>query len=179
MEIKPLTKREKTAISIGNIARNTANSFAGGLYRLMETKEHRLLREATETISHYVSWYLKQSYDCMEPIDPQKELEKDVKLQKALVVKGISEEDWLSSSNVFLKVAPILNLKEDKDYENTPSINEAIFNGRFSNRLRQSLAYFNIPKEEWIRFGVKVLTLYDIYEEDAQRGITVLNGEKV
>ena len=178
-EIKPPTKKEKAAITIGNIARSTADTIAGGLYRLMETKEHRQLREATETISHYVSWYLMQDNDFMDQIVPKKDFDKDVRLQKALEVKGISEEKWLQDSEALLHVAPILGLKKDKYYQNTPDYNEMCYNHQYHNKLRQSLTFFSISKEEWIKYGIKVLTIYDLFEEDEQLSITMLNGRKL
>ena len=169
-------KGEKAAASFDKRATETIHKLSGALYRLTESKEHKQLREATGIINHYVSWYLKQEYDSMEPINPVCDLQNDNNLRKALSVKGISEKEWIEDSEALLNIAPILALKKDGFYKNTPEENERYYDGRFQKRLRNALAFFNISKEEWIRYGIKVLTIYDIYEEE-DRVIIKLNGK--
>ena len=171
-----LNKGEKAAASFDKRATETIHKLSGALYRLTESKEHKQLREATDIINHYVSWYLKQEYDSMEPINPVCDLQNDNNLRKALSVKGISEKEWIEDSEALLNIAPILALKKDGFYRNTPEENERYYDGRFQKRLRNALAFFNISKEEWIRYGIKVLTIYDIYEEE-DRVIIKLNGK--
>ena len=104
-------KGEKAAASFDKRATETIHKLSGALYRLTESKEHKQLREATGIINHYVSWYLKQEYDSMEPINPVCDLLNDNNLRKALSVKGISEKEWIEDSEALLNIAPILALK--------------------------------------------------------------------
>ena len=171
-----LNKGEKVAASFDIRATETIHKLSNALDRLTESKEHKQIREATEIINHYVSWYLKQEYDSMNPINPMDDLQRDSNLRNALSVKRISENKWIEDSEALLNIAPILALKKDGYYRNTPEDNERYYEGRFHKRLRNALAFFNISKEEWIRYGIKVLTIYDLYEEE-DRVITKLNGK--
>lgn len=173
-----LTKGEKFATGFEKSATNAIHTLSAALYKLGESKEHKQLRIATSTINHYVSWYLNQKYDCMEPIDPMIDLAKDVQLQEALSIKGISKEEWIQDSLSLLNIAPILALKEDKYYKNTPEYNQACYESRFGKRLRSALDFFNISKETWIKYGIKILTIFDIYEEE-NRAIIKLNGKEL
>ncbi|MBR5175413.1 MAG: hypothetical protein IKW89_05730 [Bacteroidales bacterium] len=155
-------KVEKYGKAMGDYAHSLADSFAGMASSLTESKEHKKKRIAEETIAEYNSLFLHKQYKGEEPHDPQKEYNDSGNLRKALLEVGMSKEEWIEQSNTLIKLSNILYYKErDKFYENTPDDNQHIL--KIDNDLKESLAFFKVPEDDWIKFGVNVLVMYGLY----------------
>ena len=155
-------KAEKYGKAAGDYAHSLADGIAGMAFSLTESKEHKNKRRAEETIAHYNSRYLRKQYKSEEPNDPIKDYNESEALRSSLLEVGMSKEEWVEQSNTLIKLSNILYYKEKYQfYENTPRDNERLLNN--DEDLRESLAYFNVPEEDWIKYGLKVLIMYNLY----------------
>ena len=159
---KDRNKVEKYGKAMGEYAHSLADGVAGAAFLLTESKEHKKKRLAEDIISRYNSRYLYKytMYD-NKPKDPLKDYNDNEELRNAIQEVGISKDEWLKRCNELIELSHIVVYKNDKNYQNTPYINQMWLNE--DDNLRKSLAFCNVPEEDWIKYGTNVLVMYDLY----------------
>ena len=157
-----MTKAERYGKAVGEHFHAVADYMSAVVSLLTESKEHKKKRKAQEKVGEYVSDYLRKRYECETPHNPSADYDRDESLRTALQEIGVSKETWLKDCEDFLHLNKIIYYKERlNNYKNTPLDNEVYLN--HDDDLKEALAYFCIPNEEWIKYGTKVLIMYDLY----------------
>ena len=158
-----LTKPEKIGKATGKVLGDLAGYISDSVGSITESAEHKERRENNEIIIHQQHTYLSS---LLGPHDPKGDYDRDERLRNALIYFGISKEDWIRSSLNLIRFSPIYEREElinkSRFSDNTPSQNKIALEE--NSALQQSLEYFNIPVEDWIKFGTKVIVMYDLYK---------------
>ena len=157
-----MTTAERFGKATGEHIRSVADSLAIIVGRITEYKEHKKWRLAHDVVGRYTSNYLRKQFDSEKPYNPPEDYEKSQVLKDALDVLKISKEEWLKDCQRFLKLSKILYYEESCNfYKNTLFDNKwALDNDK---DLQASLEYFNVPTEDWLKFGTKILEMYDLF----------------
>ena len=159
---KKMTPAERFGKTAGEHIHSVADSLAIIVGRITESKEHKEWRLAHEVVGKYTSNYLRKQFDGEKPYNPPEDYEKSQSLRDALDVLKVSKEEWLKDCQTFLKLSKILYYKNSCSfYNNTQFDNKwALDNDK---DLQASLKYFNVRTEDWLKFGTKILELYDLF----------------
>jgi hypothetical protein len=169
---KKETTKEKYGDAIGQIAHSAASTIAGMAHDIAEPaskKELRLAREALADRNGQL--YRVEIYSQKEWI--KKLLEVDESFKKSLDVLGLSEERWKKIGKHIFYVGVIRFLsREHSDYtkKNQEPYRNHILNEwakdpnlkDYANTLIEALSYFDIPENDWIKYGDTVIEMYNV-----------------
>jgi hypothetical protein len=169
---KKETTKEKYGDAIGQIAHSAASTIAGMAHDIAEPaskKELRLAREALADRNGQL--YRVEIYSQKEWI--KKLLEVDESFKKSLDVLGLSEERWKKIGKHIFYVGVIRFLsREHSDYtkKNQGPYRNHILNEwtkdpnfkDYANTLIEALSYFDIPENDWIKYGDTVIEMYNV-----------------
>ena len=171
-ESKKETTREKYGEAIGQVAYSAASSIAGIAQSIAEPASKKEIRLAREDLaSRNGMLYRFEHYSHKEHI--KELLEVDISFKKSLEIIGLSEERWKKLGKHIFYVGIIEKLsRKHSDYtkKNEEFIRDSIIHTwinkpslkDYSDTLCEALDYFNISKEEWIKYGDAVIEMYNI-----------------
>lgn len=173
------TQKEKYLDAIGQVAHSAADTITGVAYRITESSSEKVHREALEVLAQRNGSLYRGggSYSQKGYIKRLFEVDEFFK-KKSLDVLGLSVERWQRIGRHLFYVGAIKYFSRDhsdftkKNDEDRRAwiINEWVKETGFglkdsADTLREALAYFNIPEEEWIKYGDTVLAMYNVNDD--------------
>lgn len=176
---KEKTQKEKYLDAIGQVAHSAADKITGVAYRITESSSEKVHREALEVLAQRNGslYRVGGSYSQKGYIKKLFEVDEFFK-KKSLDVLGLSVERWQKIGRHLFYVGAIKYFSRDhsdftkKNDEDRRAwiINEWVKETGFglkdsADTLREALAYFNIPEEEWIKYGDTVLAMYNVNDD--------------
>lgn len=176
---KEKTQKEKYLDAIGQVAHSAADKITGVAYRITESSSEKVHREALEVLAQRNGSLYRggDSYSQKGYIKRLFEVDEFFK-KKSLDVLGLSVERWQRIGRHLFYVGAIKYFSRDhsdftkKNDEDRRAwiINEWVKETGFglkdsADTLREALAYFNIPEEEWIKYGDTVLAMYNVNDD--------------
>ncbi len=176
---KEKTQKEKYLDAIGQVAHSAADKITGVAYRITESSSEKVHREALEVLAQRNGslYRVGGSYSQKGYIKKLFEVDEFFK-KKSLDVLGLSVERWQKIGRHLFYVGAIKYFSRDhsdftkKNDEDRRAwiINEWVKETGFglkdsADTLREALAYFSIPEEEWIKYGDTVLAMYNINDD--------------
>ena len=168
---KKETTKEKYGDAVASLAHMTADGISGIAHDITEPASKKKLRLAKEELAiRHESLYRMLHYNQKDYIEEL--LTVDDKFRKSLELLGLSEDRWKQIAlHIFYVGAIRVCSRESSDYskKNSVAMRKNIINewSDFGlkdqvDTLKDALIYFNIPIEEWIKYGDTVLEMHDV-----------------
>lgn len=168
---KKETAKERYGEAIGSLAQMTANSISNIAHDIAEPASKKQIRLAKEALAlRHRRLYPMHSYKDKDYIE--KLFTVDERFKESLDVLGLSEDRWKKIALHIFYVGIIRVKSRDlSDYskKNTEDLRRYIIEGgkhqnfkEESDTLKEALRYFNIPIEEWVKYGDTVIDMYNV-----------------
>lgn len=169
---KKETTREKYGEAIGQVAHSAASTIAGIAHDIAEPASKEEIRLARESLAYRNGQlYRFEYYSDKKRINEF--LEVDEYFKKSLDLLGLSVERWKKIGKHLFYVGVIKYLSRDHfDYakKNQKFIRDHILHEwvkdphmkDYSDTLKEASSYFDIPEDEWIKYGDTVIDMYNV-----------------
>lgn len=167
------TQREKYGDAVGQMAQGTANAIKNIANLLTEPASKREIRSAKENLARRnTSLFTFDWYDNKDMLHRYLSLDDDIK--SSLKVLNCSEETWLILAKEIFYIGVITKeARDEMDYSRRKeSFLRQYIITEWGNRdgickiisglIKEALAYFNIPVEDWVKYGDVVVDMYDL-----------------
>ena len=173
---KKETKKERYGEAIGNLASMAADSVAGAAFKLTESADKKKIRLAEEALADRNGRiYRIRLWDSSYEKDLKRYLEIDDVYKQQLELLGLTSERWLKLANDIYHAGVIMqSSRNSRDYAEKVEKweREYLFseknkyNQDGKQKLTKALNHFDIPIEEWIKYGETVLDMHGFYDTD-------------
>lgn len=170
---KKETAKERYGEAVGTLAHATADSISGFAHSLTEPANKKQIRLAKEALaSRHGSLYRLKYYSQKDYIE--KLFLVDEHFKQSLDILGLSEERWRKIAlHIFYIGAIRIMSREHTDYskKNSEYIRKSIIDDwskpdsglkDYAETLKKGLDYFNIPVDEWIKYGDTVIEMHNL-----------------
>ena len=170
---KKETAKERYGEAVGTLVHATADSISGLAHSITEPADKKQIRLAKEALaSRHGALYRLQHYGHKDYIE--KLFFVDEHFKQSLDALGISEERWHKIAlHIFYIGAIRIMSRENSDYskKNSEYIRKSIIEDwskpdsglkDYADTLTKGLDYFNIPVEEWIKYGDTVIEMHNL-----------------
>ncbi len=172
---KKETARERYGEAVGKIANSAASTIAGIAHDITEPASQKEIRMARERLAfRNGQLYRFEDYSKKERVEEL--LNVGESFEKSLNLLGLSAERWQKIGKHIFYVGAIKYMSRDhidytkknydfsrehilKDWAKDPVFKD------YRDTLREALSYFNIPEDEWIKYGDTVLDMYNINDK--------------
>ena len=173
---KKETKKERYGEAVGTLAQMTSDSISGIAHDLVEPASKKQLRLAKRELAlRHRRLYAMNSYGDREYID--RLFTVDERFKASLEALGLSEEQWTRIAHHIFYVGIIrIKSRDLSDYskKNTEDLRRYILGGggkyqslrEEAEMLNEALAYFDIPEDEWIKYGDTVIEMHNINDSN-------------
>lgn len=150
------SSREIWGEAASEVIKGTANSIGEKIEWLSLSKEKKEIANTNLVLFGYKSKYLnyaKHSTRFSKDGLINKDYSDDEELRDALNFQDISKEEWFSMCKQWINIGCI------QQYEKYSFGDDVLSN---DGNLRDALSYFKIPTDDFLKWGHKVLYMYDI-----------------
>ena len=177
--------KERLGDAVSNLAQDSAKTvtrLAKSVSEPADEKKKRLAREAVASrlgriyrSTHTPKW----TFEYYSKINDQ--------FKEDLIVYGLSESKWIELATMVFYIGQIRIQSRDfsdfskriSDYQRESFLIDK--NGYFKENVEivtEGLAYFNIPVEEWIKYGDAVLEMHDVSNNELLRDYCIISDIK-
>lgn len=173
---KKETKKEKYGEAVGKFAYMTADKVAGIAKNITEPTSKKILNAAQCSLAHHNSkLYRCDTYyeDCLEKL-----LEINASFSESLELLKLTKEDWCRLGKKLFYLGVIKRASRDSwDYskKNWDSTRKMIYENDLDYKsesstwqsyyLREALATYGIPKEDFVKYGDTVIEMYNLRDD--------------
>lgn len=175
---KKETKKERYGEAVGNLAGAVADTVKDVAFTVTEPKEKRAERLAKEEIAERNGRLYRFHHYSSESADFTDLLKVDDNFNDILKKAGMTPELWKRVGRKLFYLGTIRWFSRDSfDYtqKNTDNARRRTAEGgdlcgrriEPDTSLLEALDFYKIDKEEWIKFGDSVISMYDI-DQDAE-----------
>lgn len=172
------TTKERYGEAIGSLAQMTANSISNIAHDIVEPASKKQIRFAKEALARrHGALYRMLTNFCYDKDKVEELLTVDDSFKSSLDDLGLSAYRWKKIALHIFYIGVIRTLsREYSDYTKKNSehtrhcfINEDWRTDVLNEQgkiLKEALVYFDIPNEEWIKYGDTVIEMHNINENN-------------
>lgn len=173
---KKETKKERYGEAIGNLASMAADSVADAAFKLTESADKKKIRLAEEALAERNGRiYRIRLWNSSYENDLKRYLEVDEIFKQQLELLGLTSERWTKLA-YDIYYAGVIMQSSRNSHNYAEKINkwerEYLFseknkyNQERKEKLTQALIHFDIPIEEWVKYGETVLDMHGFYDAE-------------
>ena len=170
--------KDKYVDAIEQITHSAADSISGFAQSITENSEEKKIRKAKENLAiRNGNLYRFKYYSERDNNELTKLFTIDNNLKESLDVLGLSEERWNKIAHHMFYLGRIVFMSRDP-FDKSKKIPECCRQNILetwvndsgslkydAESLKEALSYFDIPEEEWIKYGETVIEMHNIYDD--------------